>query len=150
MVAGTSLGGLGAVHYAEAHPELFQAVASFSGVLDPVVDAGFDADPMMWGDREAQADIWAAHDTVAMAEALEGKTLHISWQDGQPGALDPPGTTTDWVEEWVAEMNEVFVAHLEEPGIPATIETGPGTHTWPYRDRSLGLALPLMMAALER
>ena len=144
------MGGLGAVHYAEAHPELFQAVASFSGVLDPVGNAGFEADLMMWGDHEAQADIWAAHDTVAMADALEGKALYVSWQDGQPGPLDPAGTTTDWVEEWVAEMTDVFVAHLEELGIPATIEPGPGTHTWPYRDRSLKLALPLLIDALER
>jgi diacylglycerol O-acyltransferase/trehalose O-mycolyltransferase len=148
MIAGPSMGGFGAVHYAEAHPELFQAVASFSGVLDPVGNADFDMDPMLWGDREEQADIWAAHDPVGMAEALEGKALYVSWQDGQPGELDPPGSASDWVEEWVAELNAPFVARLDELGIPATIETGAGTHTWPYRDRSLRLALPMMLEAL--
>ena len=149
MIAGASWGGFGAVHYAEAHPELFRAVASFSGLLNPAGEEE-GPDPMLWGDPEEQADIWAAHDPVGMAEALEGKTLYVSYGDGQPGPLDPAGATADWVEEWVAGMDEVFVSRLEELGIPATVDAyGPGTHMWPYFERDLHVALPQMMETLE-
>ena len=65
------------MHYATAHPELFRAAASFSGMLDPL-GSDFDGGYMLWGDREAQAEIWAAHDPVGMAGALEGMTLHVA------------------------------------------------------------------------
>jgi S-formylglutathione hydrolase FrmB len=137
------------MHYATAHPELFRAAAAFSGVLDPV---GADADfgSLVWGDREEQADIWAAHDPVAMAEALEGNPLYVSWQDGQPGPLDPPGTTADSyeLEAWVAPQNEAFVARLEELGIPVTVEIGAGAHEWPYWQQGLHDALPMLLEAL--
>ena len=90
IIAGLSMGGYGTMHYATAHPELFKAAAAFSGVLDPV-GADFDLGRVLWGDRKEQAENWAAHDPVAMAEALRGKPLYVSWQDGEPGPLDPQG-----------------------------------------------------------
>jgi S-formylglutathione hydrolase FrmB len=86
IIAGLSMGGFGAMHYATAHPELFQAVASFSGLVDPV-GSDFFHDYLLWGDQEEQAEIWAAHDPVGTAKALEGKPLFLSWQTGQPGPL---------------------------------------------------------------
>jgi diacylglycerol O-acyltransferase/trehalose O-mycolyltransferase len=148
IIAGLSMGGFGAMHYATAHPEVFRAVAAFSGVLDPV-GSGFDGGYLLWGDRTDQADVWAAHDPVGMAAALEGKPVYVSWQDGQPGPLDPPEATFDDLEAWVAPQNEAFVARLEELGIPVTVETGPGTHTWPYWQQGLHHALPILLEALE-
>ena len=44
------MGGHGAMHYATAHPELFRAVASFSGVVDPNgTGRGLAIDPQAWG-----------------------------------------------------------------------------------------------------
>jgi diacylglycerol O-acyltransferase / trehalose O-mycolyltransferase len=149
MVAGLSMGGFGAMHYATAHPELFRAAASFSGVVDPVGSDFRGYDSMLWGDRIEQADIWAAHDTLAMAEALAGKRLFLSWQDGRPGPLDPPEVTHDDLEAWIAPQNEVFLARLEELGFPVTVESGPGTHSWPYWERSLRQALPLLLGTDE-
>ena len=148
IIAGLSMGGFGTMHYATAHPELFRAAASFSGVLDPV-GSDFSLDYRLWGDRQGQADIWAAHDPVSMATALAGKPLYVSWGDGQPGPLDPVGAIPDETEAWVAPQNEAFVARLEELGIPVTFETGPGTHTWPYWQQGLHHALPLLLDALE-
>ena len=38
------------MHYATAHPELFRAVASFSGVVDPNgTGRGLAIDPQAWG-----------------------------------------------------------------------------------------------------
>ena len=149
LIAGLSMGGFGAVHYATAHPDLFRAVASFSGAVDPAGSGFRGYDSMLWGDRIEQADIWAAHDPIAMAEALAGKRLYVSWQDGQPGPLDPPGATIDDLETWIASQNEAFVARLEELGIPVTFESGRGTHSWPYWERSLHQALPLLLEAIE-
>jgi hypothetical protein len=39
---------------------------------------------------------------------------------------------------------------LKHAGVPATVEDyGPGTHSWPYWQRDLHHALPLLMAALS-
>jgi diacylglycerol O-acyltransferase/trehalose O-mycolyltransferase len=151
VIAGLSMGGYGTMHYATAHPELFRAAAAFSGVLDPV-GSDFSGSYLLWGDRVAQAENWAAHDPVAMAEALRGKPLYVSWGDGQPGPLDPPTTTTDSyeLEAWVAPQNAAFVARLEELGIPVTVETGSGAHEWPYWEQGLHHALPMLLEALEQ
>jgi S-formylglutathione hydrolase FrmB len=46
-------------------------------------------------------------------------------------------------------MNETFIERLAELGIAATVDAyGPGTHTWPYWERSLHRALPLLLDAL--
>jgi S-formylglutathione hydrolase FrmB len=150
-IAGLSMGGYGALHYATAHPELFSAVASFSGVVDPNgTGSGLAIDPLAWGDPVEQADIWAAHDPVAMAEALSGKPVYLSWGDGQPGPLDPAGTGPDDLEGWVAPQNEALAARLVELGIDVTIESSAGTHTWPYWEQRLHHALPMLLEALER
>jgi S-formylglutathione hydrolase FrmB len=149
-IAGLSMGGYGAMHYATAHPELFRAVASFSGVVDPNgTGQGLSIDPMAWGDAEEQAGVWAAHDPVGMAGSLEGKPVYLSWGDGQPGPLDPVDATEDDLEAWVAEQNEALATRLDELGIEATVETGSGTHTWPYWEQGLDHALPILLEALE-
>ena len=150
-VAGLSMGGYGAMHYATAHPELFAAVASFSGVVDPNgTGQGLAIDPLAWGHPVDQSEVWAAHDPVAMAEALAGMPVYLSWGDGQPGPLDPEGTGPDDLEAWVAPQNEALAARLEELGIDATVESGSGTHTWPYWQQGLHHALPMLLEALER
>jgi diacylglycerol O-acyltransferase / trehalose O-mycolyltransferase len=149
MVAGRSMGGFGAMHYATAHPELFQAAASFSGALDPVGSDFIGYDSRLWGDRDEQAEFWAAHDPVAMAAALAGMSVYVSWQDGQPGPHDPPGALPDDLEAWVAPQNETFVARLRELGIPVTAETGRGTHAWSYSEQGLHHILPLFLEVIE-
>jgi S-formylglutathione hydrolase FrmB len=150
VIAGLSMGGYGAMHYATAHPELFRAVASFSAVVDPNgTGRSLTIDPATWGDPDEQADVWATHDPVAMAEALEGMPVYLSWGDGQPGPLDPDDATEDDLEAWVAAQNEALAARLDELGIEATVDTGSGTHTWPYWQQGLHQALPILMTALE-
>jgi diacylglycerol O-acyltransferase / trehalose O-mycolyltransferase len=72
------------------------------------------------------------------AEALEGTDLYISYGNGKSGPLDPPGASFDGGESWLTPQNDRLVARLEELGIPATVDAyGPGTHSWPYWERSL-------------
>ena len=151
-VAGLSMGGLGAMSYAARHPGLFRAAASFSGMLHPVTldpsIVGFDVPPDLWGDRTEQADVWAAHDPVELAAALEGTALYVSYGNGEPGPLDAAEAGFDELEASSAAMNEAFVARLSELDIPVTVETGPGTHTMPYIERGLHQALPMLLEAL--
>lgn len=150
VIAGLSMGGHGAMTYAARHPGMFKAAASFSGVLH-ILDSRFDADPRVWGSEIQQADIWAAHDAVTLAPQLEGLPLYVSFGTGEFGPLDvvenQDGADT---EAWLLPMNEAFVARLEELGIPATVSAGPGTHTWPYWERGLHEAMPMLLDALGR
>ena len=152
VVAGLSMGGFGAMSYAARHPEMFEAAAAFSGVLNPLAP-GFDIHPNLWGSRIAQAEIWEAHDPVSIAPALEGTALYVSYGDGRPGPLDdaedPRAAERAQVEAWLYPQSEAFVARLEELGIAATVDAyGPGTHAWAYWERGLHEAMPLMLEAL--
>jgi S-formylglutathione hydrolase FrmB len=56
---------------------------------------------------------------------------------------------SDTDEAFRALSNQAFALRLQELGIPATIDDyGPGTHTWPYFERELHRALPLLLQAL--
>ena len=143
VIAGLSMGGHGAMTYAARHPDLFKAAASFSGVLHALE---FDADPRVWGSKTEQADVWAAHDAVSLAPALEGLPLYVSYGTGEYGPLDEDeDQDMADIEAWLFPQNEAFVARLEELDIPATVHVGPGTHTWPYWERGLHEAMPMLL-----
>ena len=147
-IGGSSMGGLGALDYAARHPGLFQAVASFSGVADNG-DPQDQMDPAVWGDKTAQADIWRAHSPLQLADKLKGADLYISYGNGIPGPLDDAQAEHDDFEALIAAKNERLVARLKELGIPATVDAyGPGTHSWPYWDRELPKALPMLLKAI--
>ena len=97
-----------------------------------------DADPRVWGSKTEQADVWTAHDAVSLAAALEGLPLYVSYGNGEYGPLDETEKQEQAdIEAWLFPQNEAFVARLEELDIPATVNVGPGTHTWPYWERGL-------------
>jgi S-formylglutathione hydrolase FrmB len=146
-VAGNSMGGFGAISYAARRPGMFQAAASFSGVLDIFALGRLGED--VWGDRQEQRENWQAHDPISLAAALDGTALYVAWGNGEPGPLDADGTRFDVLEAWLAAGNQRFVERLAEVGLPATIEAyGPGTHAWPYWEAALEDALPLLMTSL--
>jgi diacylglycerol O-acyltransferase / trehalose O-mycolyltransferase len=157
VIAGLSMGGYGAIEYAERQPNMFAAAASFSGVLDtvgghtPQAIASFGGTwpTDLWGDPVAQAGIWSAHNPTANAATLKGTALYVAYGTGQPGPLDAGGTSADSLEQWVAPQNETFVHKLGTLKIPVTVDAyGAGTHTWPYWQRDLHRALPMLLKAL--
>lgn len=172
-IAGLSMGGFGAISYAARHPELFRAAAAFSGILDtrhPTVvpifpgpyptwliqtflqPLGYDA-LALFGDPIAQADIWAAHNPADLVENLRGIALFVSCGNGQLGPFDPPSADpSDLLAQLEAALllqNQEFVARARGLGIDVAVDFyGPGIHTFPYWQRELHVAFPLLMRAI--
>jgi diacylglycerol O-acyltransferase/trehalose O-mycolyltransferase len=157
-VAGLSMGGLGAMGYAARHRDLFGAAASFSGVLHPLahpqaflgVFGEFTDDPLaVWGDPHAQRDVWEAHDPTELADRLGGIALFVSSGDGRPGPYEPAGARPDPLERSVLAESRAFVAELRRLEIPVEAHFyGRGIHDWPYWERELKRALPLLLEPL--
>jgi diacylglycerol O-acyltransferase / trehalose O-mycolyltransferase len=163
VVAGLSMGGLGAMAYAARHPGMFQAAASYSGVVHTryqgvpeIVQStlrGFGEDPeALWGDPQRQAGVWAAHNPYDLAPRLRGVRLFVSVGDGRPGPLDGPAPSgqAQQIEHDLHPQNAAFVERLHRLGIPVKFDAyGPGTHDWPYWQRELHRSLPLLLAAVQ-
>jgi diacylglycerol O-acyltransferase / trehalose O-mycolyltransferase / mycolyltransferase Ag85 len=157
-IAGLSMGGLGAMSYAARHPGMFRSAASYSGILNttynPAVIMGllqaFGADPLaLWGDPVQQAAIWAAHNPYDLARRLRGIPLYVSSGDGSPGPLDPPGTSADFIEQWIHPQNVAFAARAETLRLRLTTDLyGAGTHTWPYWQRALHRSFTMLMCSI--
>ena len=157
-VAGLSMGGLGAMVYAARSPRRFRAAASFSGVLNPSSNPGlldlfgaFTPEPLaIWGDPEADRTVWERHDPTVLAPRLRGLPLFVSSGNGEPGPLDPPGCERDEIEAGTLRESEAFVACARRLriGVSASFY-GPGRHDWPYWERELTRALPLLLAPLD-
>jgi S-formylglutathione hydrolase FrmB len=160
-VAGASMGGLGALDYAARHRGLFRAVASFSGIADTrlsaqesmryvdLVRSQGDDPTHLWGDPRGDAAVWAAHNPYDLAPKLRGTALFVAVGTGQPGPLDPVGTAASTIESSLAAENAALAERLRALKIPAQFDFyGPGTHSWPYWQRDLHQAWPLLQHAL--
>ena len=157
-IAGLSMGGIGAFGYPARNPGMFRAAASYSGLVHTRKDAAglmdlvrqFGEDPLaVWGDPVRQRRIWAAHNPYDLAARLRGIPLYLSCGTGQPGPLDQPGTDPDGVEEFIHAENQEFTDRARRLGLRLDADLyGPGTHTWPYWERSLHRSFPMLMRAI--
>ena len=160
-IAGASMGGLGALDYAARHRGMFRAAASFSGIVNTRLTAresqayvdlvrAQDQDPSgLWGDPRDHAAVWAAHNPYDLAPGLRGIPLYLAVGTGTPGPLDPTGTAPSAIESALAAENQAFAARLRALKVPAHYDFyGPGTHNWPYWQRDLHRAWPLLQQAL--
>ncbi|WP_018655597.1 alpha/beta hydrolase [Actinomadura flavalba] len=161
-VAGNSMGGLGTMLYAARHPGMFGAAASFSGYLHTLYghrpgDASTGWGPSLscpgtdwrrvWGHPDAQAAIWHAHNPYDLAERLRGTRLWIASGTGRRGSLGG-FPFTDPVEARAVEHARAFRDRLALVGVPATTRIYDGQHTWPYWQRSLHEAWPMLRESL--
>jgi S-formylglutathione hydrolase FrmB len=172
-IAGLSMGGFGAMSYAGRRPDLFRAAASFSGVLDPLHPtvapitsspypdwlmqtfmAPLGYDPLgLWGHPVEQASIWRAHNPVDLVANMRGLKLFVSCGNGQLGPLDPPGSSPTallaLLEAALLSQSQKFVERARALGLDLTVDFyGPGTHTFPYWERELQRAFPLLTSAI--
>lgn len=160
VVAGNSMGGLGALAYTARHPGLFAAAASFSGIVHTrlapeesraylaLIDSEGEHPYGVWGAPTVDEHVWAAHNPYDLAERLRTTPLFVSVGDGRPGPLNRGGTP-DALEESLHAENVALRARLTELDASATFDFyGPGSHDWPYWQRELHRAWPLLTTAL--
>ncbi|WP_329240533.1 esterase family protein [Actinoallomurus sp. NBC_01490] len=151
-VAGLSMGGYGAMKYAETG--LFRAAASYSGVLDPLSDPdgvlAYLYPNALWGDPVAQRAVWKANDPTDHADLLHGVKLFVASGNGQPGGpYDGSSQTTDRTEAEVYAESLNFVHALRQAHVPVTTDFyGPGHHAWQYWQQDLHRSFPMLMHAI--
>jgi diacylglycerol O-acyltransferase/trehalose O-mycolyltransferase len=158
-IAGLSMGGLGAMDYAARRPRMFRAAASFSGVLHPLgaprywlgLFSNYIDDPhAVWGDPKDDRDVWERHDPTALLPALAGIALFVSAGDGRPGPFEHRPSKTDPTEAEVGAETHAFVRRAQTLGVPVQADLyGAGIHDWPYWQRELHRALPVLLSALR-
>ena len=149
-VAGLSMGGYGAMKYAETG--LFRAAASYSGVLDPLSNPGGVLASLypnaLWGNPVAQRDIWEANDPTYSVDRLHSVKLFVASGNGQPGPFDTSSQPNATEVEVDAESHN-FVAALDAAHLPVTTDFyGAGTHSWPYWQQELHRSFPMLMQAI--
>lgn len=164
-VAGVSGGGYGALLSAARNPGTFRYAAALSGpctIRTPLTAAGLLAATAvagrvnslhMWGVPVVQDRYWRASDPLHLAPALRGTGLYLSaGLTGRPGPLDPPGrpwSPANLAEPIVRSTVRPFLRRLRALGIqPTTHLYRDGTHSWPYWERELHRAWPLLMRSL--
>lgn len=152
-IAGLSMGGLGALDYAARRPRLFRAAASFSGALHPLAAprywlglfTAYTDDPRaVWGDPDGDRAVWRRHDPTALVRSLAGVRVFVSAGTGRARRERDP------TEAEVGAETRAFVRRARTLGIPvhADLYAG-GTHSWPYWQRELRRALPMLLRAIR-
>ncbi|WUI35579.1 esterase family protein [Nocardia sp. NBC_00416] len=162
-VVGASMGGGAALSLAAHHRDQFQFAGSFSGFVNPTFplwneavraamwDEGrFNVDDM-WGPAGNPA--WSRNDPTVQAELLRGLPMYVSAGNGVPGVLDVPygvGNTVNamGLEAMATAAARIFGDRVASLGIPARVDIVDGTHTWPYWDRAIATARPMILDAL--
>ena len=164
VIAGLSAGGFGAMSYAARHPDRYRAVATFSGNLDTRdgdrIGPWLSAVPTLaldhafpLGDPLTQEVRWRGHNPLDLVPNLAGVDMFVSNGNGQIGELSGPLEFTDflWLESSTERRSRAFVARAAELGITVTTDFyGNGTHSFPWWNRELGRAMPMLMATLDR
>ncbi|MBP2326084.1 S-formylglutathione hydrolase FrmB [Kibdelosporangium banguiense] len=160
-VAGVSMGGYGAVMYAARNPGMFQAAASYSGLLHttrrgvPLLMRYFlrsvgERIGAMWGARWSQHAVWAANNPYRLAERLTGTPLYVSAGDGVRVPGDPPAPGDRLLERLIAPTSHDFAERMAAIGHPVCTSFGPGTHDWPSWQRELDRSWGFLTTALTQ
>jgi S-formylglutathione hydrolase FrmB len=164
-IAGLSMGGFGAIHYAQQRPDLFAAVASFSGALDLEDQAirativqqtlanGLPVDgPFGWPIFGLDG-AWIANNPLRRADRLRGVQISMYAGSGIHDA-DVIERTVGWSSFQMhnaldaAGVPNLFVMYGRPgPGVPFGCDGGHNFGCWNY---ALSLALPRMLEVLAR
>jgi len=121
-LGGWSMGGYGALLYAEAHPGQFRAIATLLSLADfpnPALPKDQNHPiPAVLGRDPA---LWPSFNPLHAADKLKGTALfHATGSEAFDRA-----------------MNERFHQRLTDLSIPHTFLLKPGRHTWPFVEQTL-------------
>jgi S-formylglutathione hydrolase FrmB len=148
-IAGLSMGGEGAMYYAEQRPGYFGSVASFSGVLSlqrPEWPQAFDTQGEkhqdVFGDPDAQSFYWSGHNPTALTGNLTHTRVFVAVGDGTP---THPGEVSNYfgalAEADLRQHANDFVSAASSKGVDVTYDPRRGIHDWPYWRQHLRDAL---------
>jgi S-formylglutathione hydrolase FrmB len=159
-LAGLSMGGEGAMYYAEQRPGYFGSVASFSGVLSiqrPEWPSGFDTQGEhhedVYGDPDAQRFYWTGHNPTALVANLGHTRVYVAVGDGTTTRPDEVSNYFGAVAEADLRQHATdFVDAARAKGLDLTYRPHHGIHDWPYwrQDLRNALAWGLFKAVPER
>nr|WP_324195195.1 alpha/beta hydrolase family protein [Nocardia puris] len=162
-IVGASMGGNAALVLTARHRDQFVFAGSFSGFVNPTFplwseamraamwDEGQFTPDDMWGPPGDPA--WSRNDATVQLERLRGLQIYVSSGNGVPGPPDLPqgvGHTINGKGLEVVTMiaAQIFRDRAAALGGPARVDIVNGTHTWPYRQRALAAARPMILDAL--
>jgi S-formylglutathione hydrolase FrmB len=139
-IAGLSMGGEGAMYYAEQRPGFFGSVASFSGPISiqrPEWPAGFNTQGEdyhdVFGDPSAQEFYWAGHNPKALVGNLTHTRVFVAVGDGKPqNAHDAQNYFGQVAETDLRQHAEDFVKAAHDAHVDVTYDPRAGIHDWPY------------------
>ena len=139
-IAGLSMGGEGAMYYAEQRPGFFGSAAAFSGVLSiqrPEWPTGFDTQGEshedVFGDPSAQDFYWRGHNPTALVGNLTHTRVFVAVGDGT--TTNPDEATNYFGQVAERELREQavdFVGAAQDAHVDVTYDPRPGIHDWPY------------------
>lgn len=135
-IAGWSMGGYGAVRFAETHPGKFGFVASVIGLLDfPRPETLPEGQNYKVPVKRFSTDyaVWATLNPLRKAEKLHGVSLTL--------VLATKG--------FERTMNENFLAVLKTKGVPARVHWLEGGHEFPLVEKAVPLVVGDMVSFLE-
>jgi putative tributyrin esterase len=158
-IAGLSMGGYGAVTIALAHPHVFSAAASHSGVLSPLY-AGphpFVAPARYHTSIDSLARDWGGMWT-SIARAF-GRTI-ASWEARDPAHLarrlhaaggPMPDLFVDvGTQDGLVDQSRALHAEVATLGISDTYSEWPGKHDWKYWHAHVGESLRWLAERIAR
>lgn len=158
-VAGLSMGGYGAMHYASRHPDLFGFAAAFSGAVDNLhlgISGVITASPLahegspldIYGGRLTDEARWRANNPVDLATNLRTVEVQLRTGNGFPA---PGGDTGDPIQEGgVHQANATLHQRLDQLGVAHTYVVRAGVHAWSYWRDDLAATLPAVTAHFAR
>ncbi|WP_189481059.1 alpha/beta hydrolase [Alishewanella tabrizica] len=122
-LAGLSMGGYGALHIALQHPDIFGAMASTSGGVDPRPFVGsFDLDSVL-GDANTLSENW--HNAAIISQIarlkMQSQALYIDCGDN----------------DFFIDANRQLHQALRAKEIPHHYAEWPGEHNWDFWQRSI-------------
>jgi len=150
-IAGLSMGGEGAIYYAEQRPGYFGAAASFSGVISiqrPEWPDGMDTQGQnhidVFGDPQAQSFYWTGHNPTALVDNLRYTRVFVTVGDGTPNPASPGEVSNYFAQVAERELRlqaQDFVTAAQQAGVDVTYQPRQGIHDWPYWRQHLMAAL---------
>ena len=140
FIAGLSMGGYGACKAALSKPEQYAAFASLSGA----VDIGAVADHISSSDEEAM--FRSVFGEPTRVKGSPSDLFVLAKKLVESGRTPPRAYFSCATEDMLCYgMNQTFIRHLDEIGLPYTYRETPGGHDWNFWDPQSRLVLDWLL-----